>query len=254
MCLMQHSIRTATEIKRAVIDTHSRNQEILIAKMVQKSIESWVKRMSTNRIEYPRIRGGLLGCDADSVAVLIQTGHDVFHCVDESLKEDKMFCWCRTELENENAEVKVTSHYDSFLPYWGAFSTPPEVRKRFHLANYESLLLGTAVFHSSACHSPDTICSPGSLIGAFVWCSPNCQIGIMTTIAPHVSLGNDAIVGDYCSIEQNASIGAGARIGECCTIGQGAIVWQGVRIAPGTKIQPGQIIKADVAVRPFAVR
>lgn len=240
MSLAKHSLATANSMKK-ILDARPRNTEIVIAKVVQNSIENWVTRLTGNKLEYPRMRVGILGADADTIEILIQCGMDVLHSVGQ--KEFKWF------YSDDKPDLPLINSFEIGCPYYPAFSMDSKERKGLYEDNLIDLLLGNPVFHPSAFKSCDLLAGIGSIVGPFSWVAPGVGIGKMVTVGAHVAIASDVVIGDYSHIEQNVSIQSGVRIGEGCRIGAGTIIFPGVKIAPFTILNAGQIVKYNIGVK-----
>jgi len=236
MSLSQYSIIVAHEMNR-ILTHNPRNYEIELAKLVQKSIESWLTRMNGNKIQYPKMRVGLLGGDADSIEILIQSGMDVLHFVGQD-----NFKWYYSD---DKPDIPFISKFENLVPYYPAFSMDAKERKLLYENNEEDLLLGNSIFHPSVYKSYDVLAGIGSIIGPFVWIAPGAGIGRMATIGAHVVISSDVIIGDYSHIDSNVTLQSGVRIGEGCRIGAGSVIFPGVKLSPFSLIGAGQIVKYD---------
>jgi hypothetical protein len=245
MGLSRYSLSTALDIKR-VLSSSPRNDEVVIAKMIQSSIEKWVYKISGNRMVYPKMKVCLLDFDSDTIAILLQAGMDVVSCFDWMRKENDLFVWCHADVGNE---IPTTAKMDFLMPYYPAMIMPPVERKKIHEENLDMLLLGNPLFHPSSYRSTDLLAQIGSIVGPFVWCAPSVSIGKMATIGAHCSIGNNCVIGDYCQIDQNVTMQGGVVIGEGCKIGAGTIIFPGVKIAPFTTINTAQIVKFNMGVK-----
>lgn len=235
----------AHDIKR-VLSSKPRDDEMVLGKMIQGSIEKWMYKISGNRVVYPKMRVCLLDFDADTIAILLQSNMDVVSCFDWQKKENgNFFTWCHADVGNE---VPVNLEIDFLLPHYPAMQLHPKDRKKMHEENFDTLLLGNPIFHPSSYRSTDLLAEIGSIVGPFVWCSPSVSIGKMATIGAHCSIGNNAVIGDYCQIDQNVTIQERVIIGEGCKIGAGVLIFPGVKIAPFTTINTGQIVKFNMGI------
>ena len=87
---------------------------------------------------------------------------------------------------------------------------------------------------------------PGCVLYGRVGISVNCRIGTGVLLNSGVTVGHDAVIGDYTSIMPATGISGGCQIGREVNIGGHAFISPGRKIGDGATIAAGSIVFSNV--------
>jgi len=112
------------------------------------------------------------------------------------------------------------------------------------LATHSSELINLT--HPLARFSPFAKMGKGNILLTGVVVLPNAEIGDFNRIGAYSSIGVDALIGDYCHLQEGVRIGEGAVLERHVSVGAGAIINKGVKIGEKVMIAPGAVVMTDI--------
>lgn len=95
------------------------------------------------------------------------------------------------------------------------------------------------LLHPTAVLAGNVEIGPGSYVGPLAVISVNAKIGAHVIIETHVSIGNDAVLKDFCAVFP------GARISGCCHLGEYALIGSNATLLPGTVVGDRAVVGAS---------
>lgn len=93
---------------------------------------------------------------------------------------------------------------------------------------------------------PTTSVGPGCVMYAGVGISVNCQIGAGVLLNNGVTVGHDAVIGDYTTIMPGTGISGAVKVGSEVSIGGHAFVIPGKKIGNGATVAAGSVVFSNV--------
>ncbi len=105
---------------------------------------------------------------------------------------------------------------------------------------------------------PATLIDPSAVIGRDIRIGPGCIICAGTVLTVHVTLhshvivnlnctiGHDAVIGKYCTINPGVNVSGKVQIGACSNIGTGAALRDEVKIGANCVIGMGSLVTKDI--------
>ncbi|MEM9227302.1 MAG: acetyltransferase [Verrucomicrobiota bacterium] len=99
-------------------------------------------------------------------------------------------------------------------------------------------LLPVTLIHPHAIVTEDVEIGAGTYIGAGTVVSIRARLGMHTLVNLNVTVGHDAVVGDY------AQLCPGARVNGCCQVGAEALIGSNAVIEPGKSVGSGATLAA----------
>jgi len=109
-----------------------------------------------------------------------------------------------------------------------------------HSSELINLTHPSASFSFFASMGKGNILLPGAVV------LPNAEIGDFNWFGAHASVGADAVIGDYCTLQDGVRVGEGAVLERHVSVGAGAIINKGVKIGEKVMIAPGAVVMTDI--------
>jgi acetyltransferase-like isoleucine patch superfamily enzyme len=86
----------------------------------------------------------------------------------------------------------------------------------------------------------------GTYIGPLAVVSVSVKIGKYVLIETHVSIGHDAVLGDFCEVFPGAAITGGCCLGEYSVVGSNATLLPGTVVGNGAVVGAGSLARGSV--------
>lgn len=86
----------------------------------------------------------------------------------------------------------------------------------------------------------------GCIVCANVLISPHVTLGNFVTINLSCTVGHEAVLEDFITVNPGTNISGNVRIGSGCEIGTNACIIQGKQLGPNTIVGAGSVITRDV--------
>lgn len=123
----------------------------------------------------------------------------------------------------------------------------PEIRRlvsgKFDAAG---CIPGRAIHPTAVIGSESTI-GPGAVLCAGVQVSTNVRVGRHVQINPNVTVGHDAVLDDYVSLNPGSIVSGSVHCESQVLLGANAIILQGLRAGKGSVIGASACVTKDVA-------
>lgn len=107
-------------------------------------------------------------------------------------------------------------------------------------------LTPATLVHSSATIGADVDLGPGTVVCAGVRITTNIRIGRHVHLNLNSTVGHEAILHDYVTVNPLAAVSGDVTIGEASTVGTTACINQGITIGAGSMIASGSAVNKDV--------
>jgi sugar O-acyltransferase (sialic acid O-acetyltransferase NeuD family) len=163
-------------------------------------------------------------------------------------------------LDDAPSELNLTRLKDRGVAFLGAADTwlpdhdaevaiavgSPQARR--DIAQRLSTRVGSAaaLVHPAAVIGSAGSVGPGTIICGGVQVSTNVQLGRQVHLNPNATIGHDAILDDYVSVNPAAIVSGECRIGAGTLIGAGSVVLQGVTVGAGVVVGAAACVVRDV--------
>lgn len=176
---------------------------------------------------------------AEALGLCAGTGPGVFVADDQ---------WAAPERFN-GRDVTLVASIEAgvaLAPYVVATGYPGSRRAIDHRARQAGGRVAPPLVHPRVeVNGPVSIGAGTVVIGA-TWISACTRIGAHAYISCNVTIGHDAVVGDYVSVFPGVSINGNVLIGNGAMVGSNATILPGVTVGEGARVGAGAVVTRDV--------
>ena len=103
-----------------------------------------------------------------------------------------------------------------------------------------------SLIHPLAHVSRNVVMGKGCIVCGQSFISCDVHIGNFTAIQPHVMIGHDNIIGEYCQINSNATFGGFVNIGNGVTIHTSAVLLPRAKVFDNATVGAGSVVLRSV--------
>lgn len=134
----------------------------------------------------------------------------------------------------------------ALAPYVVATGYPGSRRAIDRRARQAGGRVASPLIHPRAeVNSPVSI-GAGTVVLGPAWISACARIGAHAYISCNVTIGHDAVVGDYVSVFPGAAINGNVLVGDGAVIGSNATILPGMTVGEGARVGAGAVVTHDV--------
>lgn len=129
----------------------------------------------------------------------------------------------------------------------------PAVRKRVIGRSAQLGLRYATLVHPRATLTRWVKLGEGSIVTAGVVLTNNIEVGVHVHLNLNVTVGHDAVLGDFCTVAPGVNVSGNVTVGEGCDLGTGAAIIQKLTIGAWSVVGAGAVVNKDLPANCTAV-